>query len=380
MIVIVYLFVMFVLAVGAAVSIFLRGRTLRIRGLVHMLALLVGQNIPLVAGLRAAAAHEPRRMRRIYARLADHLENGVTLSAAVAAVEPACPGSVYGALRAAETSGTLPTVLREIAADQRRRHTTPRLASPAVPYLLLLMLIPVYIVAFGLFVGPKFRDIFKDFGAPLPPLTDALMSTSAAAASNPVGIGVALAAIVLLMLQYLLGRHLARRLPDRRQGLAEVFDALAWWLPGLRQLAETSAWAAALPLLEAAIRAGHDLPHAARAAACADANLFARRRLRAWADAIEAGEAPPAAAARRLGMSSKVVSAVAAGGAREVFAAALGYLAVYYASVRDHRARVLAEALTPVVVLIVGAVALVAALGMILPIRALTEAVMETIN
>ncbi|MGE0482001.1 MAG: type II secretion system F family protein [Phycisphaerae bacterium] len=378
MIVVVFLLVMFVLAVGAAMSIFLRGRKLRIRGLVHTLALLVGQNIPLGAGLRAAAAHEPRRMRRIYEHLADHLENGVALSAAVMDVEPACPGAVYGALRAAETGGTLPTVLRELAAEQRRSAATPRLVSPVIPYLVLLLLIPVYAAVFGLVVGPKFRDIFRDFGVALPAMTELLLSTSAVLASNSIAFTALLGVIAAITFQALFGRHMTRRLPDRRQPLNELIDTLAWHLPGARQLAETRAWAAALPLLEAAIRAGHDLPAAARVAACADANIFARRRLRAWANAIEGGAAP-ASAARHLGMSPKVVNAVAAGGAREAFAAALGYLAVYFESVRDHRARVLAEALTPAVVLVAGAAALAAALGMFLPIQALTEAVMETI-
>jgi type II secretory pathway component PulF len=166
-------------------------------------------------------------------------------------------------------------------------------------------------------------------------------------------------------------------MPERVGPLWASIDALAWFLPGAHRLSEASALARQLPVLQAGVRAGHDLPAAARQAACVATNYFARRRLRYWAADIEAGQAPGIAAAR-AGFPRALRRALA--GPPADLPVGLEYVAGYYGSLRVHWQRVLVSALVPIAVLLWGLVAAYIVTALYLPLVALIDSLVESIQ
>ena len=124
---------------------------------------------------------------------------------------------------------------------------------------------------------------------------------------------------------------------------------------------------------------GHDIPAAARQAAHVDANYHARRRLRRWADQVESG-VQPAAAARRLRFPTAITAALSTSRGQSDLAASLDYLCSYYRGLLVHWEQLLASLAIPCVVLFWGAVALIFVLSVILPMQYLLNGLMANVD
>ena len=351
----------------------LRVRELRHGRLVQALAIIVGQNLPLSEGLRAAARNERKRLREKFERIARRLDVGDSLSTAVRMSMPSCPGRITGAIQGAEQGGTLSAVLRSLAADVRRSSTAvagPN--TPALYSLLLLIVVPLVVALIMLVIIPKFRVIFEDFGVDLPPATQLVIDVSNALGDALPIVLLGVAAVLAAVVQITLARHFMVRVPDWMSWPMVLLDGLVWRTPLLGRVARTQALTRQLPILHAGIRAGHDLPAAARQAACVDANYFARRRLRRWAGVLEHG-GDPLDSARRLHFPGPLVRALAAARDGASLATTLEYLATYYRNVTEHLNRVVASALAPLVVLMWAFVVGFIVVALFLPLVALNN-------
>ena len=357
----------------------IRIRHLRHRSVVQTLALVVGQNLPLPEALRAAAGSERKVLRRVFERMAWHLEAGDRLSTALCSAMPSCPGHISGALQGAEHGGTLPSVLRCLAADTRRAPALPdTLTTPVLYSLGLLVVLPLVLSFVFVTVLPKFRDIFADFEATMPRMTEHLFEFASPGQSGAAVLVTLLLIVVLASTQSVILRNFLVRMPERHHWLPALLDGLAWHAPLLRRVAEARALARQLPLLQAAIRAGHDLPAGARQAACVGANYHARRRLRRWADLLDTGS-EPASAARRVGFPPPVLRALRAAGAGGDLATTLDYLASYYRSLAVHWQRVAASAAIPLIVLLWGLCVGYVVVAVFLPLVSLIEALVSSV-
>jgi type IV pilus assembly protein PilC len=112
-------------------------------------------------------------------------------------------------IKAGEAGGVLDVVLDRLAKFQEKSLQLRGKVKAAMVYPLIVMTVAVLILA-GLlvFVVPKFQQIFADLlkGAPLPPLTQAVLAVSDAVRTHYVGALGALAAVVV-------GFRLYRRTP-----------------------------------------------------------------------------------------------------------------------------------------------------------------------
>ncbi len=373
-----YAILMLLLATVCLVAARLRARRLRAREVVQTLACIVSQNLPLPAALRAAAKGERGPLRRIYLRIAARLELGDPLSVAVRAAMISCSGHVVGAIQGAELGGTLPAVLQSLAADLRRRqHGTHSLAPPLWYPFILVFVAPLVVAYIMVNVVPKFVEIFLDFDVPLPSETRSLI----AICSHLEDLGVLLAVIAvgaaILLVQTLVGRYLIVRVPGRFQPMYTLWDSVVWALPVLRHVTRSDALARQLPVLQAAVRAGHDLPEAARQAACVAVNYHARKRLLRWVEAMEAGT-DPLDAAREVGHPAPLLRALASVREGADLGTRLEYLAGYYQGLAYHWRRVFAAAATPVLVVLWGLCVCFIALALFKPLVALIEGVEKT--
>jgi type IV pilus assembly protein PilC len=359
--------------------VWLRFRKLRTRAILRTLSLIVGQNLPLVDGLRAAARAERGALRRILNDLANQMAAGDSLSTALCLAHGSCPGRVAGAIQAAERGGTLPTILQSLALDAEREQEHTHTRGPALVYSLLGLVVLVVGMLVVVFLVPQFRYIFADFGVTdLPAPTERIVSFANVVVSHPIILMFVILGAVTLVLQLVLGKHFLVRMPDRFQIAPTVIDTIAWRVPGLRRIAETRALARQLPILQASVSAGHDLPQAARYAFQVDANYWARRRLQRWADALERGEAP-ADAARRLGFPRPLRTALTAVHTPQDLGGRLAYLATYYRGLLVHWEQVAAGLLLPATVITWAACIGYIVVALYLPIRHLLDSIMDTV-
>lgn len=372
-----YILLFMLMVTGGLFAAWVRTRHLRYRAVVQTLAVLVGQNLPLPHGLRAAARNERKALRRAYLVMAWRLEAGDRLSTALRSAMQSCPAYITGAIEGGEQGGTLVSVLRSLAADARRAPMLPATLSVATLYsLALLVILPMVLGFIFVVVVPKFRDIFADFNTQLPAMTEHLIKLGS---PGPISTAlvILLVIIALAVSQVSLARNFLVRMPGPLPWLPAALDSLTWRTPLAGRAANVRALTRQLPILLAAIRAGHDLPAAARQAACVDTNYCARRRLRRWARLLEAG-AEPAAAARRLAFPAPFVRILATGGGAEL-ATGLEYLAAYYRSLSVHWQRVVLSAMLPLIVLMWALCVGYIVVALFLPLMAIIDATAASI-
>jgi type IV pilus assembly protein PilC len=362
-------------AVGAAVR---RIRHERLRHVIQALALAVGQGLPLAPALRAFARGERRRLKQAYECMARRLEQGELLSLALQQAMPSCPERIISALRAAERGGTTPTVLRSLAAELRADSgTAADSRAPLVYSCFMLGVVTLVLGMLGVALAPKFRDIFTDYQVELPPLTQAVLQVP----SSPVArlAFLVLVAPAAVLLTVCIRRGNARPLRARVPPTVQAYDAISWVIPGLRRLVKSEALGRELPVMLAALRAGVDLPQAADQAASVDVNYWARRRLAHWAAALVRGD-DLVQAARRSGLPTPFVQALAASREGGDLPAALEYLIGYYRSLAVHWQHVVLSAAVPMIVVCWALVVGVVALSVFLPEVTLVQSILASMD
>jgi type II secretory pathway component PulF len=138
--------------------------------LVRTVAQLAGADLPLAAGLRAAAGEAATpRMRKALQQMAVAMESGSSLEQAIATCGPRVPKYLSGFLVAAAKTGKLGVVLTEWVENQWAARTRWREVVAAVAYpLITLMLTFVLFLFLALVVAPIFKSMLQDFGLKLP--------------------------------------------------------------------------------------------------------------------------------------------------------------------------------------------------------------------
>jgi len=167
------------------------------------LAQLAKAELPLAPGLRAMAEEMPRpRIARALRQLADQLDAGVSLEAALESLGKRFPTHVRGLILAGVESGRLAEALEEFAAVESGRLQLQRRVWRTLAYPCLLLGLAVLLVVFAcLCIVPEFDRMFDEFGAELPAVTELLMSMAGPGFGVVIGVLVLfLAGLVLLAL------------------------------------------------------------------------------------------------------------------------------------------------------------------------------------
>ncbi len=165
----------------------------------HHLAMLLGAGLPLFQALEALAEQtEDPQMRGIIQGLAQDIEEGKSLSVALARYPDLFPGLYIGVIRNGELSGRLDEALGRLAVylerDQEfRRRVRDTLVYPAI----VLSLAAVVLAIFLTYIIPAFDRVYRSTGARLPTLTQGLMAASALFRHNLPLVGLTLVLLVL---------------------------------------------------------------------------------------------------------------------------------------------------------------------------------------
>ncbi|HVX83306.1 MAG TPA: type II secretion system F family protein [Phycisphaerae bacterium] len=352
----------------------------RARGLLVLawLEAAVRLNLPLTNFLQAAAAGERGKLRRRLNALAQALATGRPTGDAVAEAVPEIPPRVALQLTMAERMGRLAPALGRITERERfgqsQRGRGTVLLRGMYPAVMLLVGSGVVLFLMG-YVLPKFNEIFKDFHAPMPPLT-AWFFKAAEFFYRDAVLGPLLVVLPLLALLAVVGRAMREiaapwwpRTTPRR-----LTDAVAWRVPVVRRLARDRALADVCESLGEAVRAGMPFPQALGEAAALDMNLSFRRKVVRWRDAALAGK-EPAAAARSAGMPAVLAGFLDPGQRQADLPDTLEFLARYFRVRHARLMALIADASEPFITLLIGLLVGLVMLAVFQPIVSLIDAV-----
>lgn len=148
----------------------------------RQLATLLHAGMPLLRGLEVLARQERNlAFRRVVEDVAETIKSGGTLSESMARHPRVFDRLSINMVRAGEAAGALDVVLDRLARFQERSRQLRGKVAAAMIYPLVVMAVAgLILVGLLVFVVPKFKQIFADLlkGAPLPPLTQMVLTIS----------------------------------------------------------------------------------------------------------------------------------------------------------------------------------------------------------
>jgi len=206
-------------------------------------------------------------------------------------------------LRVAEMTGNLEQAIVLILAERRRRGRMREWVLGAVLYpLMVLVFLGGLVTGVFMFVVPKFKEIFSEFGAELPGITKTMVDGSSFYGAAPlVLILLLIVALVLLRIARRYGRlHLRAEQPPR-----QLLRRLAYLLPLARGNIRRKQLAELARELGMLIRVGTPAPRALRVVAEGTLHPVLRKRVGRAADLCERGEGL-AAALDRAGLDPRL--------------------------------------------------------------------------
>ena len=160
-----------------------RAEPIRQSSLLMVLASGLGDSVALISGLQALAAESSTPWSNRVQNLRALLQQGQIMSEALTSVQGLLPEQTLIAVRVGEETGTLRQVLTEEAhrlMSLSGNQTPVRVTVPAMmAWATCVGTVVAALVTFQMvFIVPKLKRIFQDFGVDLPDLTQRLIATS----------------------------------------------------------------------------------------------------------------------------------------------------------------------------------------------------------
>lgn len=146
----------------------------------RQLSTLQDAGLPILRSLRILEGQsKPGILKNSLAGVIEDVESGNTLSEAMAK-QPRCFDGLYvNMVKAGEAGGALEVILQRLAEFKERAQSLKRKVQGAMIYPCAVVGVATLIVGFIMvFIIPKFKKIFADFGTELPGMTIALITMS----------------------------------------------------------------------------------------------------------------------------------------------------------------------------------------------------------
>ena len=219
----------------------------------RQLSVFVEAGIPIMEALEVIAEETTDKLlKRVLLDMVGELQAGDTFASAAAAHPEAFPRYYVAVLESAELTGTLDTVLLELAQYletdiEARSAVTSALIYPAVVAVMAI----VTVVVLATFVLPKFRTFFSSLNAKLPLPTRMLLSISGFISSW----WWAIAAVILVAVVSFVALR-------RSRGGRAWLDSVMLKLPVAGSLLQASIVERVCRVLASLVTAGVDLPRA----------------------------------------------------------------------------------------------------------------------
>ncbi len=324
---------------------------------------------PLPEALQAASFSERGRLANQLGLVRWHLERGATVGAAMRSAAPVLAGPA-GIVEAGERLGRLPRALARAlrrAQDPLADDGSDRVFWWFYP-MMLTILISLVVASLVAVIFPKYDEIFRDFGMPLPKLTTALFD-----GQNVVGGWLLLIAAALFWV--ILGAMILTA-TYRRGGpftpIDYLRDTLLWRLPGARRQERDRGLADVCHLLAGGCEAGVPVLTTLTEATQMDMNRHLRRRIRGWVNALMDG-AEMRHAAGQAGLPAIMAGLLANARGSMGMARTARFLGDYFDARFNRGVALMRSAVGPAIVVALGLLVAWVALAIILPLATIID-------
>ena len=151
----------------------------------RQLSTLQDAGLPILRSLRILEGQEkPGAMKNALVGVIDDIEGGSTLSEAMGKQPKAFDNLYVNMVKAGEAGGALEVILQRLADFKERAQTLKKRVQGAMIYPVAVIVVATAIVSgIMIWIIPKFKKIFDDFGSKLPLMTEVLIGASSFLAS-----------------------------------------------------------------------------------------------------------------------------------------------------------------------------------------------------
>jgi MSHA biogenesis protein MshG len=314
--------------------------------------------IPLLRGLKglAASTHNVLLREKLEEVLRD-LEGGRDLAGSLARHPDIFPQLYVSIIRVGEETGTLEASFRRLAEYMQLDQDMQDRIKAALRYpMIVLCVIVAALGVLTMFVIPKFEPLFAQLGDDIPWPTLAIMGVSSFAQEYWYLVAGGLVAAAMA----------ARRYVRTERGRFR-WDSFKLRLPVIGKLVHEGSLARISRSLSISMTAGMPVIQTLRIIAQASGNEYMAERVARLREAVEGGE-PISRAAASVGMfPALVIQMLATGEETGDISGLLDEVAAFYEREVDYALKNLSAAIEPVLIIAVGAIVCVLALGVMLP-------------
>jgi MSHA biogenesis protein MshG len=315
--------------------------------------------LPLLRGLRGLAESTHNAiLRNVLHDVLQSLESGRDLASSLARHPTVFPPLFLSIVRVGESTGTLDKSFLRLCDYLSQDQDIQDRVKSAIRYpLIVVAVIGLAIAVITVFVIPNFAPLFRALGDDIPWPTRVLMGTSSFVRDNGIALLAALGA----------GLYGARRYIDTTGGRYR-WDRLKLGVPVLGDLMHQAILSRVMRSLSISLDAGLPMIQALSLLARSAGNEYLAERLLRLRDAVERGDPLSRAAMTADIFPPLVLQMIAVGEETGDLTRLLDEVAGFYQREVDYRLRNLTALIEPILIIFVGAMVTVLALGVFLPL------------
>ena len=302
----------------------------------RQMATMIGSGLSLLRTLNILADQtESKRLKEILGQVRDDVEDGTSLSAAMAKHDVDFPPLMISMVRAGETGGFLDNALSSVAENFEKEVKLRSTIKSAMTYpVVVLVMSLVSVVVMLIFIVPIFKNMFQSLGGQLPLPTQILVNLSAAM----VWLGPLLAVLII-------GTVLWWRVNKNNENVRRRTDPVKFRIPVFGALNKKIAIARFSKNLSNMIGAGVPILQALHIVGATSGNWVIQNALEEVADSVRKGESIAKPMSRVEVFPPMVTQMIAVGEDAGSLETMLDKIAVFY----DNEVESMTEALTSLI-------------------------------
>ena len=329
---------------------------------------LLGSGVPITRAIRGLAdASQSLSFRGTLYDVSRSLEAGIELSVAMRAHASVFPSLFVSLIKVGENTGRLEHAFLKLAEHLERERESARRFKQATRYPAFLMIaITLALTVISVWVIPSFESLFAKFDSELPLATRFLIGL--AQGVERYGIVVLFLVVVLFFVWLIWSRSDSGRLAWHR---------LLLRVPVIGNLLKHIALSRFVRSFAMVVKAGMPINEGISISASAAGNAWVEYRVGKMRSAIERGEALYPAAFMTGIFTNLVLQMIAVGEESGRLDDLLEDVAQFYDEEVDYKLKSLAELIEPLLIVAMGAMVLILALGVALPLWDLGSAAMR---
>ncbi|MFE4467554.1 type II secretion system F family protein [Leifsonia sp. NPDC056824] len=302
----------------------------------RQMATMIGSGLSLLRTLNILADQtESKRLKEILGQVRDDVEDGTSLSSAMAKHDVDFPPLMISMVRAGETGGFLDNALSSVAENFEKEVKLRATIKSAMTYpVVVLVMSLVSVVVMLIFIVPIFKNMFQSLGGQLPLPTQILVNLSAAM----VWLGPLLAVLII-------GTVLWWRVNKNNENVRRRTDPIKFRIPVFGALNKKIAIARFSKNLSNMIGAGVPILQALHIVGATSGNWVIQNALEEVADSVRKGESIAKPMSRVDVFPPMVTQMIAVGEDAGSLETMLDKIAVFY----DNEVESMTEALTSLI-------------------------------